>query len=443
MHESNYQETIDYLYSLAQSGIKLGLKNTACLLQHFGSPQLGTRTIHISGTNGKGSTAAITESILRASGYNVGLYTSPHLLDFRERIQINRRMIEKEETFDLITRVKSVVEKLEIPITFFEFSTVLAFLYFKEKNTDINVIEVGLGGRLDATNLCNAEISIITSISRDHTQFLGEDLKKIAFEKASIIKQSGTIFAHIPEEDLFGVVNKLAQKCTASLYRLGVDFQVDSKPEENGQTFFDFKWGDRVFKNLTIPLAGSYQRSNAGLALASCLKLKESGLEIEEKHLRKGLEMVCWEGRLETVFSNPTIILDCAHNEESVINMTEELRKNFNFTRCFFVLGLMKDKNIDGILNILSQFGDQFFLVPTNPPRGETPENLAEKLKSHNKSSQIFKTVVQALQAIKKIANQNDLICITGSIFLVAAAKKCFYEENNFYNSGDNLHSDE
>ena len=182
MNESSYQEALNYLYSLTQSGIKLGLKNTARLLQHFGDPQLKIRTIHIAGTNGKGSTAAITESILRASGYKVGLYTSPHLLDFRERIQINRRMIEKQQTFDLITRIKSAVEKIKIPITFFEFGTVLAFLYFNEQNTDINIIEVGLGGRLDATNLSQAEISIITSISRDHTQYLGEDLKQIAFE---------------------------------------------------------------------------------------------------------------------------------------------------------------------------------------------------------------------------------------------------------------------
>ena len=248
MNESNYQEAINYLYSLTQSGIKLGLKNTARLLQHFGNPQLKTRTIHISGTNGKGSTAAITESILRNSGYKVGLYTSPHLLDFRERIQINRMMIEKQQTVELITRVKSAVEKLDIPVTFFEFGTILAFLYFYEENTDINIIEVGLGGRLDATNLCHAEISIITSISRDHTQYLGEDLKQIAFEKASIIKESGTVFAHIPNEELFEVVNNLSKKCFADLYRLGVDFLIDVKPGEKGNSNFNFKWGSRAFK---------------------------------------------------------------------------------------------------------------------------------------------------------------------------------------------------
>ena len=443
MNESSYQEALDYLTSLTQSGIKLGLKNTARLLQHFGDPQLKTRTIHIGGTNGKGSTAAITESILRASGYKVGLYTSPHLLDFRERIQINRRMIEKQQTVDLITRIKSAVERIKIPITFFEFGTVLAFLYFYEENTDINIIEVGLGGRLDATNLCQAEISIITSISRDHTQYLGEDLEQIAFEKACIIKESGTVFAHIPEYRVFKVVSDLSRKCSADLFCLGVDFQVDLEAGNEGKNIFSFKWGSLVLNNLTLPLLGSYQRDNAGLALSACLVLKESGLIIEEKHLIKGLETVSWEGRLETVSSNPTIILDCAHNEESVRNMTLELRKNFKFSRCLIVLGLMQDKKIDEVIKILSQLGDYFFLVPVNPPRGETPEKLAAKLKVFSKPTQVFETVSNALQAVQQIASQNDLICITGSIFLVATAKKCFNDENNFFNSGNTLRTNE
>ena len=382
MNESSYQEALNYLYSLTQSGIKLGLKNTARLLQHFGDPQLKIRTIHIAGTNGKGSTAAITESILRASGYKVGLYTSPHLLDFRERIQTNRRMIEKQQTFDLITRIKSAVENIKIPITFFEFGTVLAFLYFNEQNTDINIIEVGLGGRLDATNLCQAEISIITSISRDHTQYLGEDLEQIAFEKACIIKESGTVFAHIPEYRVFKVVSDLSRKCSADLFCLGVDFQVDLEAGNEGKNIFSFKWGSLVLNNLTLPLTGSYQRDNAGLALSACLKLKERGLNIKEKHLRKGLETVSWEGRLETVSSHPTVVLDCAHNEESVRNMTIELRKNFKFSRCFIILGLMQDKKIDEVIKILSQLGDHFFLVPVNPPPGRGARQTGRKAKN-------------------------------------------------------------
>ena len=443
MNESNYQDAINYLYSLTQSGIKLGLKNTARLLRHFGDPQLKLRTIHVAGTNGKGSTAAITESILKAAGYKVGLYTSPHLLDFRERIQINRKMIEKQQTVDLILRIRSAVENLGIPITFFEFGTVLAFLYFHEQDTDISIIEVGLGGRLDATNLCKAKISIITSISLDHTQYLGDNLQQIAFEKASIIKECGTVFAHIPEEEVFQVVNRLAKKCFADVYRLGLEFHVAPEAGNSENNTFSYRWGSWSLNKLTLPLNGRFQWNNAGLALSACLALNEDGFNIEEKHLRQGLEMVSWEGRLETVFSHPTVILDCAHNEASVRKMTIELRENFKYSRCFIVLGLMQDKNIDEIIKVLSQLGDQFFLVSVNPPRGETPEKLAKKLKSHNKASQTFETISDAFQAVKQIANQDDLVCITGSIFLVAAAKKIFNDENTVFNSGNTLHSNE
>ncbi len=443
MNESSYQEALDYLYSLTRSGIKLGLKNTAQILRHFGDPQLQTRTIHIAGTNGKGSTAAITESILRTSGYKVGLYTSPHLLDFRERVQINRRMIEKSEMVDLIIRIKSAAQKLEVPITFFEFGTVLAFLYFHEQGTDINVIEVGLGGRLDATNLCQAEISIITSISRDHTQFLGEELEQIAFEKACIIKESSIVFAHIPEDRTFRVVNDFSKKCSANLFCSGVDFRVEPQSGNEEKNSFSFQWGSLVLNNLTLSLMGACQRDNAGLALSACLKLKERGFVIEEEHIRQGLKTVAWEGRLETVASRPTVVLDCAHNEESIRNMTMELRENFKFSRCFIIFGMMRDKKIDEVIKILSQLGNHFFLVPIDPSRGEAPEKLAQRLKTYDKPSRVFETVSDAFQVAKQIASQNDLICITGSILLVAKAKECFNDENIFFDSGNALLSDE
>lgn len=439
MNDSRYCEALDYLYSLAHSGIKLGLQNTSRLLEYFGNPHLGVRTIHLSGTNGKGSTAAMTESIIRAAGFKTGLYTSPHLLDFRERIQINRRLIEEQEATDLILRIKNAVEKLKIPVTFFEFGTVLAFLHFKEQQTDINILEVGLGGRLDATNLCEAEISIITSISHDHAEYLGDDLKQIAFEKASIIKEHGTVFAHIPNEEIFNVVNGLAQGRSASVYRLGREFNVTQIEGKSGYQSFDFILGKTEFKDLKLPLIGQFQAKNAGLAISACLKFFEKSDAVNENLVRKGLETVQWEGRLETVFTHPTVILDCAHNVESVRSMTTELLKNVHFSRCFVILGIMKDKEIDKIIGILGPFGDQFFLVPVNPPRGEQPENLLEKLKIFNKPVQISESVSNALQAAKDIANSDDMVCITGSIFTVAEAKNCFKYEKNFSTRGNSI----
>ncbi len=188
-------ESLDYLYGLIPKGIKFGLNNISAVLAELGNPQLNAQSIHIAGTNGKGSTAAFCESILRNAGYRVGLYTSPHLVHFCERIQINRVLIAESEMIKTISRVKKAVEDIDIPITFFEFGTAMAFLHFSEQKTDVNIMEVGMGGRLDATSLCKGDISIITSISKDHTSYLGEELEKIAFEKASIIKKGGTVFA--------------------------------------------------------------------------------------------------------------------------------------------------------------------------------------------------------------------------------------------------------
>jgi dihydrofolate synthase / folylpolyglutamate synthase len=434
MNDSRYQEALDYLYSLTHSGIKLGLQNTSRLLQYFDNPHLGIRTIHIAGTNGKGSTAAIIESVLGTAGLKTGLYTSPHLLDFRERIQINRNLIEKQNVIRLILKIKYAAEKLEIPVTFFEFGTVMAFLYFNEQNTDVNILEVGLGGRLDATNLCEADISIITSISRDHIEYLGDDLKQIAFEKASIIKPSGTVFAHIPDEEIFNVVNSLAQSRKASVYRLNSEFKVAKVEPGQGSQIFDFIGEKKELKRLKLPLIGQFQAQNAGLAIAACLKFFAS---INEGDIRKGLETVQWEGRLEVISDHPTVVLDSAHNEASVRNMTAELRKNIKFSRCLVVLGLMKDKEIDKIIEILSQFGDRFYLVQVNPPRGADPEKLQEKFKKYKKPVQVSESVPSALQAIKETSNPNDLVCITGSIFTVAEAKKYFQYEKSFTNPGN------
>ena len=437
MHNSSYSEALEYLYSLTHSGIKLGLENTSKLLEYFENPHLGIRTIHISGTNGKGSTAAIIESILRTAGLKTGLYTSPHILDFRERIQINRSLIEKQDTTELILRIKKAVKILDIPITFFEFGTVLAFLYFKENDTDVNILEVGLGGRLDATNLCKAEISIITSISYDHTEFLGNDLKQIAFEKASIIKERGTVFAHIPNEEIFNVVNSLAQDRGASIYRLNKEFQITQIEAKRGHQIFNFFTAKSELKSLKLPLMGHFQAQNAGLALAACNQFLGKN---DEDVTRKGLEQVQWEGRLEVISEAPMVVLDCAHNVASVSNMTAELRKNHDFSRCLVVLGLMKDKEIDKIIEILSDFGDRFYLVQVNPQRGETPERLKEKFKKFNKIVQVSESVPSALQAAKEIAKPDDLVCITGSIFTVAEAKKCFKNDKNPFNTGNSPH---
>lgn len=432
MTAKNYREALDYLYGLTHSGIKLGLKNTRRLLRHFGDPQLKVRTIHIAGTNGKGSTAAFTESILRAAGYRVGLYTSPHLLDFRERIQIDRELIPQEQLLELILRVKQTVEELEIPVTYFEFGTVLAFLYFAERKVDWNVIEVGLGGRLDATNLCQPEISIITSIAQDHAQYLGADLRQIAFEKASIIKESGTVFAHLSEEEVRGVVRQMADEKSAKLYRLGEHFSAQgASSQSEGQTM-NFSRGQISLTGLTVPLIGDHQVNNAALAVAACLELGDRGFSISEATVGEGLSSTRWEGRLEVAGSNPLFILDCAHNPESVKCLTKAIRDRFAFERAILLAGIMQDKPIDEMLAEMGQFADEIILVKPRQERSEDPSLLKTRLqKFYSKPITVIESIPGAVREVKLKAGPDDLICVTGSIFTVAEAKEYLANEAN------------
>jgi len=422
MSASPLDKALKTLYGLTTMGIKLGLDNTSRLLDHFGNPQLAIPTVHIAGTNGKGSTAAFTESILRASGKKVGLFTSPHLLKFNERIQINRCPISDSELVTLISKVQKAVDRLNVPVTFFEFCTVMAFLHFHENQTDWNVIEVGMGGRLDATNLCKVEASIITSIGMDHTQYLGNSLEQIAYEKACIIKDFGTVFAHIEDKGALNVVKHVARDRSAKVKLLGKDYQAEFKAVSSGGQTMDFSFGKFHMKAVEVPLIGRHQLLNAGLALAACHKLK--GIKTNSTVFQKGLESTRWEGRMEVISRNPTLVLDSAHNPDGVRSLTQTLREYFSFERCFLVLGLMEDKAVDEMLKLFSQFGDRFILVKPNQERAWDPKQLAKQMSVFNKPMDVIPDLSCALETVKKAANSNDLICITGSIFTVAEAKQ-------------------
>ncbi|MDP7552317.1 MAG: Mur ligase family protein, partial [Nitrospinaceae bacterium] len=255
MKQNSTHEALSYLYGLIPTGIKLSLKNISRILRKLGDPQLKIQAIHIAGTNGKGSTAAFAESILRAAGYRVGLYTSPHLIHFSERIQINRHPVPESRLQDLIVRIRKVVEEQNIPTTFFEFGTAMAFLYFAEQETDINVIEVGLGGRLDATRLCAGTVSVLTSLSLDHTNYLGNTVQQIAFEKASITKEGGTVFAAIGGgKGVLDVISKTAREKSARVKLLGEDFRVDRAGQNTSSQAITFIDEEHRFEELHLPL---------------------------------------------------------------------------------------------------------------------------------------------------------------------------------------------
>lgn len=425
-------EILKYLYGLTNRGIKLGLEPTRQLLQYFGNPHLKIPSIHIAGTNGKGSTAAITQSILQAAGYQTGLYTSPHLLDFRERIRINQQLIGSEEIAHQVSRIKLASEKIGVPVTFFEFTTVMAFLHFFEQKTDINVIEVGLGGRLDATNLCQAEVSLITSLSQDHTAYLGTDILKIAEEKAAIIKESGTVFAHIEEDRVFNRIVKTATDRSARIFRLGKDFQGTRKAFSLKGQNFDFDWHPWHYADLQLGLIGRHQIGNASLAVAACVEMGKKGWDIPEKAVREGLKNARWEGRLEIIGEHPTIVVDCAHNPEGAKKLTQSLREFFSFKRCLLVVGIMKDKPIDEMLAELAGLADHIFLVRPDQERSEDPQELKRGLAPWPVAVDIVERIPDALNVVRAHAGPDDLICITGSIFTVAEAKQTFKNETSF-----------
>lgn len=419
----DYKESLDYLFSLAGRGIKLGLSNTAALLGHFDNPHLNIPTVHIAGTNGKGSTAAFVESILRAAGFRTGLYTSPHLLDFRERIQIDRQPVAREKTASLITRIRQAAEQLEIDVTYFEFSTVMAFLHFSEQAVDWNIIEVGLGGRLDSTNLCQAKVCIITSISLDHEDQLGSDLKQIAFEKAAIIKHPTIVVSGVKDNDLSGVIQKQAEQYKAHLIRIEQDFQVTVKSCSEDILEFDYSSEDSSYEGLKTSLLGSHQAENAALAVAAC-KAVAPGPKITENIIRSGLENTRWPGRLEVVSRSPIVLLDCAHNPEGFRALAQALKSHFPKKRCILVLGVMKDKQVSEITGIIPFFADYIIVTRPHHERSIDPSIVHDQLTKFSKPVEIVDEVPQAYLAAQRVSRPEDLICITGSIFTIAEAKQ-------------------
>ena len=427
------EEALNYLYSLIPKGIKLGLENISTVLNGLGNPQLNTPTIHIAGTNGKGSTAAFCESILRNAGYKVGLYTSPHLNHFGERIQINRIPLSENELIQLVAKVNHVVENLKIPITFFEFATAMAFLHFAEQETDINVIEVGMGGRLDATSLCKGDITIITSIAKDHTSYLGTKIEEITFEKASVIKEGGTVFAIKGTKKVHEVIKSISDIKSATAQFLGEHFVIKKNPGKNSPSLITYQSPNVCLKDLEISLAGGFQASNAALALSACLHhARKSGKEISEQSIRTSLKNTSWAGRMEVISSRPTILLDIAHNPAAVKEMAKSAQKLFSYTRVIVIYGAMKDKQSDEMLQELTNFADHFILVRPNQERSENPTRFKKILKKYNTPCEVIESIPKAIRKVKQTALSDDMVCITGSIFTVGEAKHYLENESDF-----------
>jgi dihydrofolate synthase / folylpolyglutamate synthase len=409
----SYAEAVEYLYSLQKYGIKFGLSKTSNLLKAFGNPHRGQRYVHIAGTNGKGSVAAMVESILRTSGLKVGFYSSPHLVRFTERFRINGKEIPSESAAGLVEELKAVVDPGQPP-TFFEVATAMGLIYFAREEVDIAMIEVGMGGRLDATNVIRPAVSVITNISFDHQAFLGNRLIEIAREKAGIIKRGIDLVTAATQRPVLELFRKACEDKGAPFWRVGQNIRY--RAAGNTIHYDGFK---RKLKDLELGLAGSYQHRNAALALSVIELLERGGLRVSEEHIREGLKSVYWPGRLQVVSRDPLLILDGAHNPGAIRCLFQAIRGGFRYKRLILVLGVMADKDVRNIIWGIVPMADHVLFTRPEYYRAAAPETLMQEASPLGKPGEIQPSLAKALEKARHMADREDLILVTGSLFTV------------------------
>ena len=386
--------------NIGSAAYKKDLNNIIKLSSHLNNPHSGFKSIHIAGTNGKGSTAHMISSILQEAEYKVGLYTSPHLVDFRERIKINGVMIKKEFITDFIK--ENIDFFIENSFSFFEMTVGLAFEYFNKNSIDIAVIEVGMGGRLDSTNIIFPEVSVITNISIDHTQFLGNTIEEIAKEKAGIIKEGTAVVIGEKQNNIS-------------------DIFIDIAKEKKSEIFF----ADELIEDeYECDLKGSYQNKNIKTSIQSIRSLIETGFNISEKNIFDGLKNVIRNtgirGRWEIIGKDPLIICDIAHNKDALSNIINDL-ESLKYNKMHFVLGFVKDKNIDSIIDLFPESAEFYFTRP-DIERGLDELELQNLFKSKNRIGKSYREVKQAIESAISKSNKNEIIFVGGSTFVVAEA---------------------
>ena len=417
----SYLESIDFLYALQKHGIKLGLETIQALLRRLGQPPQRYPSFHIAGTTGKGSTAAMIAAMLQAAGHRVGLYTSPHLVDFRERIRVNGEPIPEAVVATLTQSVSKIVGG-EVQPTFFEFTTALALLYFADSDVEVAVVEVGMGGRLDATNVLTPLVSAITNISLDHQLYLGNTIGSIATEKAGIIKPQVPVVVGPLSSEAAEVIEHIAEERGAPLYHANRDFRtLGESPQE-----FNYRGLERSYSALSCSLDGAHQLDNAACALAMLELACSRGIALSEDAIRSGLKAVCWEGRLELVERHPDLVLDGAHNPAAAAAVAAYLavyRDTHPKSRVVMVIGMMRDKDHRRFLQTILPYADDVVLTQTDIPRAATCEELRSAMGERAATAQAAPIPADALTLARRLAGREDLLLVTGSLILVGEFK--------------------
>jgi dihydrofolate synthase/folylpolyglutamate synthase len=439
-----YQEAWAFLDNLQFFKIKLGLESMSQFLEAVGNPHRGLRFVHVAGTNGKGSVSTTLRTILTKAGYKVGLYTSPHLSCVRERFRIDERFISEEAFARQAGAIRAALGERQI--TYFEFATALALLWFAEEQVDVAILEVGMGGRLDATNVITPLVSVITNVSMDHEQYLGNTLAAVAFEKAGVIKPKVPVVAGLAADESLAVVEQVCEEREAPLFLLGREFAAARTPEGS----WEYRGIDHSFSlaGLRCFLKGGYQIGNGALALAA-LETIAKALPVSDEAIRQGLLSVTWPGRLEyfcladgkpvecpaeTAATHPAslrrYLLDGAHNPAGVESLREALVCEFSYDRLILVWACMGDKDVAATLTAIAPLADRIIFTRPESERSATPEQLAAILAEEERSKALSApTVAEALALAGDLAQSGDLICVAGSLYLVGAARKILLGE--------------
>jgi dihydrofolate synthase/folylpolyglutamate synthase len=447
--ETRYNKALDYLYSFVDYSLKhsselakaeFNLDRMFALMQELGEPQARYPIIHVAGTKGKGSVSALCAAALQAAGYKVGLYTSPHLLDYVERIQINGEPISHEQMIELVEQIKPAVAKIP-KLTTFEITTALGFLAFAKNNVTAAVIEVGLGGRLDATNIVTPKVSVITSLSYDHMAVLGDTLAKIAGEKAGIIKPRVPVVSAPQTDEALEVLERIAIERNCPFILVGKDIKYERVESSlDAQTLrlspIYFPLSTRLQElDLTIPLLGTHQIQNAATAYAA---LKSSGLEISDDAIQQGFSQVKWRARFEVVRRDPPVIFDSAHNQDSFAKLRETLDEHFPDKKAYLIFGASEDKNIPGMFAEMKPKIKRLIVTRADHPRALELEKIIELADQAGLESEAVSPVESAFRhALELSAKDGSIVLSAGSMFVTAEVMKS-WEEMNRYSTLDN-----
>ena len=417
----DYQEALEYINGVSWLGTKPGLTRVTALLEKLGRPQDDLKFIHIAGTNGKGSCAAMLSSVMKCCGYRTGLFTSPYLARFNERMQVNGKPIGDEALAEVVTQVKPAADAMEDHPTEFEMMTAAAFLWFKQEKCDIVVLETGLGGRLDATNVIAApEAAVIMNIGLDHTQILGDTVEKIAAEKAGIIKPGCECVLYRQQESVMDVVRQRCAALGAGLHIADFD-RIHSEFDSLYGQSFEYK-GELY----ALPLLGKHQLKNAATALEVVEVLRSKGWKLEQSDVEHGIYAVSWPGRFELIHDEPLFVVDGGHNPQCAETVVDNLLNYFGGNHRVMLVGMLADKDVDGTLAILDRAADEYVCITPESERALPAEELAKKLEKYGKQITVCPAIPEAVTAACDAAGDTGMVCAVGSLYSVGTIRACF-----------------